>query len=155
MMVESIDQPCGASFVVSLFRRFFVSSFLHFVVLSFCRFAVETEKPTKFQFFESQTQPAAIGTIAMTTRLTHLSARSRPGTSVKYLDEGSRDNEKTFCVKSPLTKMLVLLALSEKSVGFLFRSPEAMKSLDEYVLRDGDGLSKACTKDRSSSTPLG
>ena len=70
----------------------------------------------------------------MVTRPTHLSARSRPDTLVKYFDEGSRDDKKSFCVENhPLTKTLVLLALSENPVSIFFEFLTSWSPLLEYV----------------------
>ena len=104
-------------FVILFFRRFVMSSFCHVVVSSFCD---RDRRTSKFQFFEFQTRPVTIAAIAMTTRPIRLSARSKPDTRVKFLDEESRDKEKVFCVKSSTNKNAHFFSVVQKVRGHFF-----------------------------------
>ena len=65
------------------------------------------------------------------------------------------NTEKAFCVNHPLTKTLVLLTLSEKSVDiFFFEFLKERSPTFECVLHDDGGPSKAHIARHSSPTPL-
>ena len=75
-----------------------VSSFVvcRFVVSMFRRFAIETKEQVYFSFFESETRPAmipTIATIAIATRLIQPECAFETNTSANYLYDGSRDGD--------------------------------------------------------------
>ena len=90
--------------IVSLFYRFVVlqsgqKSHVHFIFLNFKRVRRRSRRsPWRFG------RP-------------NLSARSRRDTSVKYLNDGSRDTEKAFCVKSTTNKNARFVSVVRKIRG--------------------------------------
>jgi len=122
------DYPVDELTVSSKFCRFAVCPF---VVLLFCD---RDRRTSKFQFFEFETRPPMIATIAMATRMAQpecaIEARRVSqlfGCAIQA--RGSRNDEKAFCVNSSTNKNGRFVSIVRKIRGqFFFRISNETKS---------------------------
>ena len=106
------DGPVKKSAVWSKFRCLVVSSFCRFVVLR-----SRQKSQINFKCLNFKRARRRLRQSPWQLDQPNLSLRLRPGTSVKYLEDGSRDTEKAFWAKSSTNKNARFVGVVQKIRG--------------------------------------